>query len=305
MLGLAWAFVAHTDSRFDADLLPSFVAAYQRVQPLTIGELWAIAITLRIVLVENLRRAADSIASARAVRQQADRLADRMLGAGGRQAQPLATLLQEWDGVELSTTFAVQLLQRLRDQDPDATPALTWLEARLAAAGTTADEVVRDEHQRQGASSVTVRNVIMSMRSISAVDWADLFESMSLVDAVLRDDPGFVQSAFSDPQSLSTRDRGTVEGIATLRTRYRASAPCRSPLRAGSRANAIAAIALIGGGRSVVRSAVGYRPSLRALACPGHARRGNSRLHRRHRAARAGDAGVAAAELLERWRRWT
>jgi cyclic beta-1,2-glucan synthetase len=37
------------------------VAAYQRVEPLTIGELWAIAISLRIVLVENLRRLAEQI----------------------------------------------------------------------------------------------------------------------------------------------------------------------------------------------------------------------------------------------------
>jgi DNA processing protein len=37
------------------------VAAYQRVEPLTIGELWAVAITLRVVLVENLRRLAEAI----------------------------------------------------------------------------------------------------------------------------------------------------------------------------------------------------------------------------------------------------
>ena len=56
VFGLVWAFVAHTDSRFDPESLRRFVRAYQRVQPLTIGELWAIAITLRVVLVENLRR---------------------------------------------------------------------------------------------------------------------------------------------------------------------------------------------------------------------------------------------------------
>jgi cyclic beta-1,2-glucan synthetase len=59
--GLAWAFVAHTDSRFDPDMLRRFVRSYQRVQPLTIGELWAVAITLRVVLVENLRRLAQRI----------------------------------------------------------------------------------------------------------------------------------------------------------------------------------------------------------------------------------------------------
>src|SRR5580658_8856870 len=58
--GVAWAFVAHTDSHLDPDVLRRFVTAYQRVQPLSIGELWAVAITLRIVLVENLRRLASS-----------------------------------------------------------------------------------------------------------------------------------------------------------------------------------------------------------------------------------------------------
>ena len=262
VLGLAWAFVAHTDSRFDAHLLTGFVNAYQRVQPLTIGELWAIAITLRIVLVENLRRAAELIASRRAVRQQADRLADRLLGAGGRQAEPLATLLREWDGVELSTTFAVQLLQRLRDQDPEATPALTWLEARLAAAGTTADAVVRDEHQRQGASSVTVRNVIMSMRSISALDWADLFESMSLVDRVLRADPGFAEADFP------TRDRyrQAIEELARGSRRTEIEIAHHAMRLAGVGATPRerdCGYPLIAAGRRSFEAAVGFRPAMR------------------------------------------
>src|ERR1700686_3725963 len=37
VFGVAWAFVAHTDSRFDPEALRSFVRAYQHVQPLTIG----------------------------------------------------------------------------------------------------------------------------------------------------------------------------------------------------------------------------------------------------------------------------
>src|ERR1700684_191697 len=61
VFGVAWAYVAHTDSRFEPEVLRAFVTAYQRVQPLTIGELWAVAITLRIVLVENLRRIAERL----------------------------------------------------------------------------------------------------------------------------------------------------------------------------------------------------------------------------------------------------
>ena len=79
VLGLAWAYIAHTDSRFDSESLRRMVRAYQEVEPLTIGELWAIAISLRILLVENLRRLADQI-----VRSRADRAKPGRKAAGGR-----------------------------------------------------------------------------------------------------------------------------------------------------------------------------------------------------------------------------
>src|SRR5581483_967729 len=114
--GIAWAFVAHTDSRFDPETLRRFVHAYQRVQPLTMGELWAVAITLRIVLVENLRRLAQGMVRARAARQQADALADELLGVGDARA-PMASGLARFESARLVTAFAVQLAQRLREQD--------------------------------------------------------------------------------------------------------------------------------------------------------------------------------------------
>src|ERR1035437_7399856 len=82
VLGIAWAYVAHTDSRFEPESLRRMVRAYQGLEPLTIGELWAIAISLRILLVDNLRRIAEVIVRSRADRQGADELADGLLGLG-------------------------------------------------------------------------------------------------------------------------------------------------------------------------------------------------------------------------------
>ena len=197
VFGVAWAFIAHTDSRFDPEMLRRFVRAYQRVQPLTIGELWAVAITLRVALVENLRRAAMRIRVSRAAREEADSLADRLLGVNGRAAEPVAAVFREREQAPLNGSFAVQLVQRLRDQDPKVTPALPWLEERLAAQGVSADEIVYDEHQRQGATNVTVRNIITSMRLISDVDWAQLVESASLIDDTLRPASGFADMDFA------------------------------------------------------------------------------------------------------------
>jgi len=194
--GVAWAFVAHTDSRFDPDMLRRFVMAYQRVQPLTIGELWAVAISLRIVLVENLRRLAERIVHSRVARLEADELADSLLGTGALAVEPSATALHRFEHRPLATAFAVQLSQRLRDLDPKVRPILLWLDQRLVAQGSNADDIVHAEHQQQAAMSVTVRNIITSMRLTSAFDWADLFESVSPVDKILRTDPGYGEMDF-------------------------------------------------------------------------------------------------------------
>jgi len=185
VFGLAWAFVAHTDSYLDPEILRRFIAAYQRVEPLTIGELWAVAITLRIVLVENLRRLTGQITAGRIARADADALSGRLLATGGALTA-LETDIAARASTPLSEQFAAQLARRLRDQDPRTMPALGWLEARLRRQGTSVDEVVLHAQQRQGASNVTVRNIITSMRLMSDIDWAEWFESVSLVDARLR-----------------------------------------------------------------------------------------------------------------------
>jgi cyclic beta-1,2-glucan synthetase len=208
--GVAWAFVAHTDSRFDPEVLSRFVNAYQRVQPLTIGELWAVAITLRVVLIENLRRHAARMVLSRDARNEADLLADRLLGTGGQSLVSPAAVLREFEKKPLDRAFAVQLIQRLRDLDPKVGPILLWLDERLASQGTSADEIVRAEHQQQAATSVSVRNIITSMRLASAFDWQTFFESVSLVDQVLRDGSNFGAMDFA------TRDtyRHAIEDLS-------------------------------------------------------------------------------------------
>ena len=289
VFGVAWAFVAHTDSHFDTEMLCRFVRAYQEVQPLTIGELWAVAITLRIVLVENLRRLAELIMHSSAARQEADALADRLLGAGGRAAEPASVVLAEHEGTTLPDAFAVQLVHRLRDQDPRITPALTWLDQHLAAQGSTADAVVRDEHQRQGAGTVTVRNIITSMRLISDVDWTELFERISLVDDVLA-----AGSAFRD-MDFPTRNlyRSAIEELARGANRTELDIARAAVLAAKHATCAHAGVEadrrgdpgyhLLAGGRRAFEAAIGFRPPLQHLARTPEPAARHRRLRRRRR----------------------
>jgi cyclic beta-1,2-glucan synthetase len=208
--GIAWAFVAHTDSHLDMAMLLRFITAYQQVETLTIGELWAIASMLRVVLIENLRRCADRIVTGRAEREEADRLADRLLGSPARPPEPAERVLAAYAGKPLPRALAVQLVQRLRDCDPQIIPALQRVEDLLRAQGLTAETVVREELQRQGAANVTVRNIVTSLVQLSALDWSDIVEELCAVDKILGLEFDFYALDFATRNSY----RSAIEELA-------------------------------------------------------------------------------------------
>lgn len=267
VFGLAWAFVAHTDSHFDPDILRRFIVAYQQVQPLTIGELWAVAITLRIVLIENLRRLADQISAGRAARGDADALASRLLAPGSAHLA-LETAIAAHPAGPMSEPFASELAKRLRDQDPLTTPALGWLEEQLDLQGASIKEVVQRAQQRQGASNLSVRNIITSMRLISDIDWAELFESVSLVDERLRAGSAFASMDFptrnlyrSAIEQLARGSSASELEIADLSLKA-ANRAAQADDHAQAERVGDPGYHLIAEGRRALEQTIGFRPPL-------------------------------------------
>jgi cyclic beta-1,2-glucan synthetase len=209
--GIAWAFVAHTDSRFDPELLRRFLISYQSVQVLTIGELWAISITLRVVMMENLRRLSARIVGSQIGRREADNLADELLGLSESASRSPESVIKSLVAKPLLlNAFAVQLLQRLRFQDPHVEPVLHWLERKLAEKHIGPDEVAATEHQSQMAANATVRNIITSSRLMSAFNWQDFFEEVSPVDKILQTYPLYPKMDFT----TRNRYRHSLEELA-------------------------------------------------------------------------------------------
>ncbi len=263
---VAFALIAHTDSRLDTNTLQRFIRAYQTVAPLSIGELWAVAITLRLALVENLRRLSVAIARARAERDEADELADKLLELASLQPTNVMSFLNERleKQEELPHTFLVQLVQRLREQDPSVMPVMDWLEKQLARQGTSVEQTIHAEHQRQAAAQVTVGNIITSMRLLSTLDWNDFFEKVSLIEPLLGKDPSGVYSQME----FASRDRyrHVVERISK-RTRANELEIAQAAVDLAAKAASETAeqhvgYYLIDAGLTQLENAFGYQPRL-------------------------------------------
>ena len=190
-------FVTHTAGRFDQELLHRFADAYQDVAPLTIGELWAIPIMLRLALVENLCGLAVQTLRARQDRDAARTFATELLQIPETERR----LRQLTD--KASSTFLVEILHNLRDQSVASTAAWRWLQTRLSARGQSSDEVLRIEQQREAIDQLSIANIINTMRVLSALDWPTFVEAVSRVERILRRDPA---GAYAD-MDRPTRDR--------------------------------------------------------------------------------------------------
>ena len=211
---VAVTLIAHTDSRLEVETLERFLRAYQKITPLNIGELWAVAITLRLVLVENLRRLATRIVTSREEREEADVLVDELLELAGNQPDELLPfIVKRLDKrKKFGNAFIAQITRQLREQDPAIAPAFEWLENRLQKQGESTEQFVQTEHQRQATAQVTVGNIITSMRLLSTLDWRDFFENVSLIDPLLKTDPANVYAEMNF--FTRNRYREIVERIA-------------------------------------------------------------------------------------------
>ena len=206
--GVAWAFVAHTDGAFDEALLVEYLSAYEDVRQLNLSEMWALPTTLRVVLIENLRRLAESIATHKAAREVANLCVDQIRAL---TIEVLDGLLGVLNKRGVGQSFLLQMALRLQDHhmariDGEQAALQSWLQAALP---DLAAMRVR-QGAEQAADNLSVSNAITSLRAIGDADWPDIISRTSTLMRLMLTQPVFAA------EDVSTRDRSlhAIERLA-------------------------------------------------------------------------------------------
>ncbi len=202
---LALQLISHMDGRVDNENATQIIEAYQTIESLRLGELWAFPIMLQLALLENLRRVALRIARRREERESAIIWADRMLETAEKEPKQLIQLLAEFANadVPLTAPFVEEFYVRLQAHSTAMTFVQTWLEQKLLEQGVTATQLSEAASRTAAANQISISNSIGSLRFIDTMDWRNYVESLSVVEQVLRQDP----SAMYLAQDFATRDR--------------------------------------------------------------------------------------------------
>ncbi len=257
--GVAWAFVAHTDSAFDEELLVQFLTAYQESRELTLGELWALPTTLRVVLIENLRRLAERVAANKAAREIANLCCDRIENF---TPERLDEVLAQLNRRSVGDPFLAQMAQRLQDHRSAAdVPYFEWLHRSAPHLA----EIQTRLPAEQAADNLSVSNAITSLRSIGDADWPDIVARTSILTQLMLGSPAFAAERDDTRDQtlhaveLLARKSGKSERIvaATLLGLMQSPEALRRSDDVDTRS--VASYWLSGSGRDRLREAIGLR----------------------------------------------
>lgn len=210
------SIISHSDGRVDIRSLSSFIASYQSVTLLTIGELWAIPIMLRLAVIENLRRVSVKIALDMVDRNLAGYWVDRMLTTVSEESENLILTISDMvrSKPDLTGPFVADFCRSLQGKGPALALPLGWVEQQLTTLGTSSLELVQQENQKQATDQVSVSNSIGTLRFLGSTDWRKFVESLSNVENILRTD----STGIYPQMDFATRDRyrHVIEAISKL-----------------------------------------------------------------------------------------
>lgn len=214
VFAIALELVAHTDGMVDEKVLNGFLKAYQSQVPLSIEELWSVAIMIRIALIENIRHICEKIINSQQQWCKSEELAEFITNNMDKTDEKLVDLIDERIGNmrSIGPSFVEHLLQKLRKKSGKVSAIIHYFDIRLEEQDFSTEFITTLEHQLQAARQISIGNTITSLRLISTMDWADTFESLSLVENILRQDPAGIYPEMD----FESRDyyRSAVQKIA-------------------------------------------------------------------------------------------
>jgi cellobiose phosphorylase len=206
--------ISHVDAQIDEGPLRGFIASYQTATTLTLGELWAVPIMLRLGLIENLQRIVTRLTLARADRDLANLWVDRLQEMVENNPALLVCVVADMakSDIPLTISFVAEFCQLLSRHSPVLHLARSWVEHRLHEQGLSIERLVDLESQSQAADQVSVSHSIASLRNLSTTNWKEFVETSSRVEATLSKDPARLYRAMD----FATRDRyrHVIEAIA-------------------------------------------------------------------------------------------
>ncbi len=180
---ILFELVSHTDAKLDEGVIIEFIKSYQKYSILSIAEIWSLSIVIRCCLVENIRNICELVYK--------DQLKYENIKGLDMNNEELMNFIRKETNKENKIDFFYieYLMKKMRSEEYDSGKIKSFIEQNLFEYNITLDEIIEFQHREQAYRQMAMGNSIMSLNQVSKLNWISVFESLSVVEKILKDDP--------------------------------------------------------------------------------------------------------------------
>ncbi|WP_340103706.1 GH36-type glycosyl hydrolase domain-containing protein [Rhodohalobacter sp. 8-1] len=269
----------HTDNVVDLDVFAEYIKKYQEKRTLMMGELWAIPIMVRLILIEKLSQKASGILARKRVRDEVNNLLKELDEESQEEPGVFSSVVSKWlkdkrDSKE--PQYLVEIYNQLQNSGRLWDEQKRWLVFRFRRYDMTLEEAMKIEAQKQSRLQVSIQNAVHSLRKSSESDWSDFVEQNSVVEKILCLDSAGVYSDIdfqsrdsyrSVVERLSRRsghsEKEVAEQVLEMVDRESKHDSEDTPLQNASTARSHVGYFLKGGGYKKLVKHLGYKMTFR------------------------------------------
>ncbi|MDD3168974.1 MAG: glycosyl transferase, partial [Eubacteriales bacterium] len=191
ILAIAMELVSHTDGQIEINTLLNYLEAYQSHTVLLEREIGIIPVMIKLALIENIRMISEKIQETKVQWNLADEIFEKWMAEDEVDIEKIIKLFKNHITTmdEIEPSFIEHLFYRLRRSGRSYANVLRYIDENLDKYNTTTESIAQKEHNVQAVSTVSMGNCIASLKYISSFDWSELFETISFLENILRQDP--------------------------------------------------------------------------------------------------------------------
>lgn len=181
---IANEIISNTDGKINENNLIDYLETYQNQKKLYMQEIWDIGLFLQICIIEKIRNISEKIFITQMQRYKAQNMVNRFIE---RKREKRFNI-----DVNSRYSFIEFLSYKLRQYGRISIPYIDALDKEIRKAGMTLDDVISREHFDIALKTLSMKNCIMSLKTIERINNVNIFERVSAVEKILKEDPADV-----------------------------------------------------------------------------------------------------------------
>lgn len=208
-------YLTLTDNLLDPEVLTTYLKDYQEVKILMIGEVWAIPIMIRLILIQRLAEKASRIIYRKNIHKSVQRVIQNLEQVEYTEPGVTTNMISTWLKKQPREGVHIQLIELYQQLDMAGLlleDQKRWFNYRFRQLDMSLEEAMRIEAQKQSRIQVSIQNAVISLRLSAELDWSEFVEECSILEQILSLDPAGIYKQMD----FKTRDayRRTVERLS-------------------------------------------------------------------------------------------